>query len=202
MKLSIILAISFSFTFVFVSISQSVAKCDKGFFQEENGIVVFEAESISLTQGWALENTVGDYSGEGYITWTDTTTIETNGQGVLSYTFKITKPGTYTIKIRNYHSCEDFTEFNDVFLRMNDGDWRKNFNHTVSNWDWNSQQDIDHVFSNAAYRLEQGEHTLYLSGRSQNFSIDRIALYHNDTPDNAYKTAEPSKCLINSNRKK
>jgi len=96
--------------------------------------------------------------------------------------------------MRNYHACEDFTECNDVFLKMNDGDWRKNFNHTVSEWDWNSQQDIDHVFSDAAYRLDEGSHTLYLSGRSQDFSIDKIAIFHSDTPDESYQVAELSSC--------
>ncbi len=193
-KLSLILAISFSFSFVATSLSQSIKKCDDGVFQEKNGIIVFEAESIPLTEGWSLENSVGDYSGEGYITWIASTNIEANGQGLLGYTFEINKPGTYTVKMRNYHSCEDFTECNDVFLRMDDGDWRKNFNHTVSEWDWNSQQDIEHVFSDAQYLLEKGEHTLYIGGRSQDFSIDKIALFHDDTPKDSYKKADLSKC--------
>lgn len=202
MKLSIILAISFSISFVIVSFSQGVKKADNGIFLETDGILVFEAESISLTDGWSMENTIDDYSGEGNITWADSTTIETNGQGLLSYNFEITKPGVYTLKMRNYHSCEDFTECNDVFVRMDDGDWRKNFNHTLSNWDWNSQQDIHHIFSNSQFLLKEGKHTLYLSGRSKDFSIDKIALYHNDTPENAYKRIEQSKRIMDSDSKK
>ena len=168
-----------------------------GVFQEKNGIVAFEAENTVLTEGWVLENKIEQYSGEGYITWVNNTSIETNGQGLLLYKFRITKPGTYTLKFRNYHACEDFTECNDVFVRINDGEWRKNFNHTVNSWDWNSRQDIDHVFSDSEYLLEEGQHILYFSGRSQNFSIDKIALFHEDAFEGEYKTAEQSECLAN-----
>ncbi len=193
----IIFRVAFSFILSLGACAQQSKKCDNGVFQEENGIVLIEAESISLTDGWALQNDVQNYTGEGYITWRDSTIIETNDQGLLSYKFNITKPGTYTLKIRNYHSCEDFTECNDVFVKMDDGDWRKNFNHTVNNWDWNSQQDIDHVFSDSEFYLDKGEHTLHISGRSQDFSIDKMALFHEDTPTDAYKEASPSTCLNN-----
>ena len=182
-----------------VSYCQSLQKSDKERFQEVGGMVVFEAESIPLSKGWSKEKTVEDYSGEGYITWIDSTTIEPNGQGLLSYNFLITKPGVYTLKMRNYHSCEDFTECNDVFVRMDDGNWRKNFNHTLSQWDWNSQQDIHHVFTDSQFLLKEGMHTLYISGRSKDFSIDKIALYHKDTPENAYKSAELSKIIVENN---
>lgn len=194
MKLSIVLATSLISLFVLNACSQSIKNCKDGVFQEKDGIVVFEAENTLLSDGWALENTIEAYSGEGYITWVNNTTIETNLQGLLSYKFRITKPGIYTLKFRNYHSCEDFTECNDVFVRVDDGDWRKNFNHTLSSWDWNSQQDINHVFSNSEYLLKKGEHMLYFSGRSQNFSIDKIALFHKDTSQSEYKSAEQSEC--------
>jgi hypothetical protein len=162
---------------------------DDGYFQEKDGIVVFEAECIKLTKGWLLENSIKDYSGEGYITWKDSTIIETNNQGLLRYDFQITTQGIYTLKMRNYHSCEDFTECNDVFVKLDNGDWRKNFNHTLSSWDWNSQQDLNHVFSNSEFNLNKGIHTLYLSGRSKNFSIDKIAIFHQDLTKGEYKKA-------------
>lgn len=192
MKLSVLFVIYFFFHWVPGAHCQLVNKCDKGVFEEKNGIVVFEAESIALSEGWSLENTIQGYSGGGYITWTDPNIIEKNGQGLLSYPFKIINPGIYTLKMRNYHSCEDFTECNDVFVKMDDGDWQKNFNHTLRRWDWNSRQDIDHIFTDSEFFLNEGNHTLYLSGRSQGFSIDKMSLYQKD----AYKTAEQSKCVI------
>lgn len=202
MKLLIKLAIYFSFCILTKLNGQFVQNCNQGVFQESDGIVVFEAESTLLSDGWSMENTIDDYSGDGYITWTNSTAIETNGQGLLAYRFKITKPGLYTVKMRNYHSCDDFTECNDVYVKMNDSEWRKNFNHTLSEWDWNTQQDIDHVFSNSNYFLKKGEHTLYLSGRSKNFSIDKVAIYHNETPQNLYKQVESSECSNDRNQKK
>jgi len=182
-----------------VSYCQSSLKSNEEIFQEIDGIVVFEAESIPLTRGWSLEKTIEGYSGEGFITWVDSTTIEPHGQGLLGYKFLITKPGVYTLKMRNYHSCEDFTECNDVFVRMDEGNWRKNFNHTLSKWDWNSQQDIHHIFTDSQFLLKEGMHTLYINGRSKDFSIDKIALYHKDTPENAYKSAELSKIIVENN---
>ncbi len=145
---------------------QPVGACPEGAFLAHDGLVVIEAEGVPLSTGWVLEHEVAGYSGAGYITWTHATTTQANGQGVLRYPFTIREAGTYTVKLRNYHPCEDVTECNDVFVRMDDGAWRKNFNHTLRAWDWNSRQDIDHVFSEARYELTEGQHTLYLSGRS------------------------------------
>lgn len=163
-------------------------------FLEKNGIVVMEAESVTISEGWELQTSVEGYSGKGYLTWTPPTNVEANGQGLLAYPFKVSNEGTYTVKIRNYHPCEDFTECNDIFLKMNDTEWIKNFNHTLAEWDWNSRQDVDHVFSDASYELTAGTHTLYLSGRSQDFSIDKIAIFHEATQENAYQSAGLSVC--------
>ncbi|GAB5408954.1 MAG: hypothetical protein BalsKO_13190 [Balneolaceae bacterium] len=174
---------------------ESENECDENpIFLEKNGIVMVEAENVTISEGWELETDVEGYSGEGYLTWTPATNVQPNGQGLLAYTFKITNQGIYKVKIRNYHPCEDFTECNDIFLKMNDTEWRKNFNHTLAEWDWNSRQDVDHVFSDASYELEEGVHTLYLSGRSQDFSIDKIAIFHEASTENGYKTAELSTC--------
>lgn len=174
---------------------ESKIECDQNpIFIEKNGLIVFEVESIPIAEGWELETEVNGYSGEGYLTWKLPTNTQPQGQGLLAYTFKVSNPGTYTVKIRNFHPCEDFTECNDIFLKMNDTEWRKNFNHTLAEWDWNSQQDVDHVFSDASYELEEGIHTLYLSRRSEDFSIDKIAILNEATPENIYQQAELSSC--------
>ncbi len=171
------------------------SNCDGGVFIEENGIIIIEAEDVPLSDGWELQNEVADYSGEGYITWLKETNVEKNNQGLISYPIKITNAGNYTVKIRNYHPCEDFTECNDIFVKMNDLEWQKNFNHTLAEWDWNSRQDIDHVFSDATYELDEGTHTLYLSGRSQDFSIDKIAIFKEGVTEAVYQSAMVSKCM-------
>ncbi|MEM1094918.1 MAG: hypothetical protein AAGJ10_09970 [Bacteroidota bacterium] len=168
--------------------------CTGGVFTLVDNAVVFEAESQPLSDGWVLESNVPDYSGDGYITWGQPTTTQADDQGLLAYRFRVENPGTYTVKLRNYHPCEDFTECNDVFLRVNDTEWRKNFNHTLRAWDWNSQQDVDHVFSDAQYDLGAGLHTLYLSGRSEDFSIDQIAIFRTDVPEAQYQDLAPSPC--------
>jgi|AntRauTorcE11897_2_1112592.scaffolds.fasta_scaffold15458_2 hypothetical protein len=176
------------------SYSQSVSDSDQGILVEEDGMVVVEAEFSTLSEGWVLQNKIEGYSGEGYLTWMLPTNTQAQGQGLLSYPFKISQPGNYTVKIRNYHDCEDFTECNDIFAKMNEGSWEKNFNHTLSEWDWDSRQDIEHVFSDATYELKAGTHTLYLSGRSQDFSIDKIAIFLEGTSKDTYQTAMVSTC--------
>lgn len=177
---------------------ESGSDCDEGVFIENAGMVIVEAEFATLSKGWELQDEVDGYSGDGYLTWMLPTTTMAQNQGLLSYPFKISEPGKYTVKIRNFHDCEDFTECNDIFVKMNDGSWEKNFNHTLNKWDWNSRQDIDHVFSDATYELEAGTHTLYLSGRSQHFSIDKIAIFREGTPKHAYQTANVSTCMDES----
>ncbi|MEM6644657.1 MAG: hypothetical protein AAF730_00240 [Bacteroidota bacterium] len=178
--------------------AKPIADCAAGVFELLDNAVVFEAESRTLSDGWALESDVPGYSGDGYITWDRPTTTEANNQGLLTYRFRVQNPGTYTVKLRNYHPCEDFTECNDIFLRVNNTGWRKNFNHTLRAWDWNSQQDIDHVFSDAQYALEPGIHLLSLSGRSEDFSIDQIAIFRTDVPEAQYQGAAPSLCVAMS----
>jgi len=169
--------------------------CTAGIFALVDNAVVFEAESQPLSDGWVLESNVPGYSGAGYITWDQPTTTEANDQRLLTYRFQVENAGTYTVKLRNYHPCEDFTECNDIFLCVNNTAWRKNFNHTLRAWDWNSQQDIDHVFSDAQYDLEPGLHTLYLSGRSEDFSIDQIAIFRTDVSEGHYQSLTPSPCV-------
>ncbi len=155
MKLSVIITIYLSFIILPRLYTQLVQTCDQGVFQVKDGMVVFEAESILLSDGWSVVNILDDFSRDGYITWINGTTLEIKGQGLLTYRFKITKQGIYTLKMRNYHSCDDFTECNDIYVKTNDSEWRKNFNHTLREWDWNTQQDIDHVFSNSTYFLKE-----------------------------------------------
>lgn len=180
------------------SLFQSCTDCKQGILVENDGMVIVEAEYSTLSEGWELQDEVKGYSGEGYLTWMLPTNTKAQNQGLLSYPFNINEPGNYTVKIRNFHDCEDFTECNDIFVKMDDGSWEKNFNHTLSQWDWNSRQDIDHVFSDATYELEAGTHTLYLSGRSQDFSIDKIAIFREGTPEHAYQTANVSACINES----
>ena len=193
MKISIIVTALLSL-FIF-NPTTHYTNCDGGVFIEDNGTIIIEAEDVPLSDGWELQKEVANYSGRGYITWVKETTVEKNNQGLLSYPIKIKNAGNYIVKLRNYHPCEDFTECNDVFLKMNNNEWQKNFNHTAGEWDWNTRQDIDHVFSDASYELEEGRHTLYLSGRSQDFSIDKIAIFKEEVSEAEYQSADGSKCV-------
>ena len=75
------------------SLFQSGSNCDDGVLVEKEGIVIVEAESTTLSEGWELQDEVAGFSGEGYLTWMLPTNVEAQNQGLLSYSFKISEPG-------------------------------------------------------------------------------------------------------------
>ena len=61
---------------------------------------------------------------------------------------------------------------------MGSGAWTKLFQSGAwSQWLWAQTFDKNHVKSPAQFYLGAGVHTLQISGRSQNYKIDRIVLY-------------------------
>ena len=154
-------------------------------FLERDGIVVVEIESAPPTDGWRLETNLVGYSGEGYYTWRGPNLFNRPGTGMLAYPVRITKPGQYRLSLHNRHDDPDYSKSNDVFVRVDDGIWIKVFSHQRRRWNWDTKQDPDETTAKppAIYELAAGDHVLYISGRSADFSIDRFHLYLLDVPD-------------------
>jgi len=127
----------------------------------------------------------------------------------MEYKINITKPGRYLIKLRSNKKNPNASEENDVWLKVDDGTWYKTYNgHPSSNqWVWNTQYEIVHHenIPEAYADLTTGIHSLYLSGRSKGFYIDRIHLYlpnivndplNLDHPESEYRemTTSPLSC--------
>ena len=97
-------------------------------FEENNGLLVIEAENTTLNGNWELLTDIGNYTGTGYIAWTDpTNSLNTPGVGILTYSFEINNPGTYRFKMRsqiditgNPNTPSDAR--NDSFVRFPDAD--------------------------------------------------------------------------------
>ncbi|RED95670.1 carbohydrate-binding protein [Marinoscillum furvescens] len=147
-----------------------------GLFGETDQVkIVLEAEQTQLNAGWELETSYDDYTGSGYITWKSDSISFQPQEGVLAYTFKVAESGFYQLKLRNRYECEDLTECNDVWTRMDDGQWIKAYSHTNYRWNLQTGHDINHELNEApGYQLSNGKHTFYLAGRSPGFSIDQI----------------------------
>lgn len=102
-----------------------------GAFIEQNGLVVIEMESAdNLPNNW---ETISDYSttfspnvnnpteatGGDFIIWQASQSLNTPGNGLITYQVQITNPGTYQFKWRNQvGNGTNTTEHNDTWLKI------------------------------------------------------------------------------------
>ncbi|MFZ5831280.1 MAG: hypothetical protein ACOY3P_14410 [Planctomycetota bacterium] len=169
-------------------------------YMPDHGIVVMEAESCPVTEGWIYKADGSGFAGFGYLEWGIEGQGIRPGQGVLRYDFDIAEPGTYQLLIRgrikdpsNRPDTPD-PDGNDVWARFSGGtdapgqrplgtDWNKIaiLGHPAG-WTWNTNADPGkpHPVTPACRYFEKGTHTLELCGRSQGHAIDRIALIRCD----------------------
>jgi hypothetical protein len=153
-----------------------------GAFVANGDIFVMEAESAPLSGSWKLETDKAGFTGKGYYAWRGSNQYNSPGVGTLSYPVRVDKAGTYKLAIRGRRDKDgravgDDLE-NDVWVRMGSGAWTKVFQSGGwSQWLWGQTFDKQHAKSPAQFALGTGVHTLQISGRSQNYKIDRILLF-------------------------
>lgn len=154
---------------------------DGGSFQEENGLVVIEMESMPTVDGWQLQTDVAGFTGDGYFRWEGPDLFGNPGaQGVIQYRFSISNPGLYQMRFRNHRDGGiPFDQENDIWARMDSGQWIKVFSGQQGVWNWASNFDFgEGNRPPATYQLSEGEHTFTISGRSQGFRVDRVVFYN------------------------
>jgi hypothetical protein len=102
--------------------------------------VELEVESAVASDGWTLGTNVAAFSGSGHLTWNGaraTASANAGKFGLLSYTVNVPAAGTYKLSIRNYHTNQDATEGNDVWVRVGaTAEWLKVFNGIVNRWNY------------------------------------------------------------------
>lgn len=92
--------------------------CD--FFEEENGLLVVEMESLPVSGNWEVAQNINGYTGNGYIQWTGNQFFNQTGNGAISFQIKINTPGTYTFNWRvAVGNGDDGTLHNDTWLKIN-----------------------------------------------------------------------------------
>ncbi len=90
-----------------------------GVFQEENGIVVIEAESGDYPANWAEETTFSGFTGDGYLRYDGSDHFGTPGFDAIAYQVAITNPGTYQFQWRNtFGFGSSPTDHNDSWLKI------------------------------------------------------------------------------------
>ena len=161
---------------------------------DANGVVVFEIESIAPANGWVEETTDPGFTGTSYFRWNGAD-IARPGQGELTYRVFVEQAGLYNFRIHNRHNNPDPSQGNDCWVRVNFANWQKVFsnngNGPVAQWNWLSQIVGQ---GSAQYMLPAGESVIQISGRSQGFQIDRVALF--PTGQNGADTALPVSDLL------
>lgn len=176
---------------------------------EKNGVVIVEAESLTIAQGWVSSSSVGGYTGNGYIDWQGADSFNTPGKGTISAKIKINTPGTYLFQWRNkVGEGTNTTERNDSWLRFPDADnffgkrgsstiypkgsgkspnpkgassdgWFKVFLGGTTNWTWASSTSDYDAHKIYVTFDSPGIYTMEVSGRSKHHLIDRIVLSAN-----------------------
>lgn len=170
---------------------------DDPIFLEKGGKVVIEAESTDSRLGrWKEKTDVANFQGKSHLEFTGNKTISGPPASPLKYKFRINKAGTYQLILRARKRLEtkredvsndcyvalkgDFESGGKAPLRMLRSD-NKLFGGNEHDWGWATRLDVNHVKYPVLYRLKAGEvYELTISGRSKNFNIDRILLFHDD----------------------
>ncbi|MBX2825670.1 MAG: hypothetical protein KTR33_13125 [Gammaproteobacteria bacterium] len=181
-------------------------------FKAKDGLLIMEAESHSGGKGdWDKETFVEGYTGKCHYEFTGNSIMGGQPSSDLKYKFTVDKDGIYHLWIRahkrlvgddgkkaRHDLCNDcwvrmkgdFESGNDTPLETLESD-TKLYVHgkSAETWDWTHRLDYKHpetgkhTYSSPVYRFKAGEkYTLYISGRSQRFNMDRIVLKHEDIP--------------------
>ncbi|QDV04630.1 hypothetical protein Poly30_01210 [Planctomycetes bacterium Poly30] len=149
-----------------------------GAYLPDDGLIVVEMESGLATGSWAEETSLTGFTGSGYLRWAGANMYSAPGADAFGFDFWIEEPGEYSFRIHNRHDHPDSTLANDLWVRMDEGDWVKAFSWQRGQWTWAT----NHEFSpsnkpEARYDLTAGNHRIEFSGRSTDFSVDRFHLF-------------------------
>lgn len=158
-------------------------------FVAQNGLVVMEAESVPLEEGWEDRTDASGYTGTGYRFFTKNSFWGGDPVGRTSYFFDIDSPGIYSMFVRAQKDHKQLDLANDCYVKMVgqkgvDGKDVKLYlgGNRINFWRFSDQLDYHEEKFSAKYNFEGvGTYELQLSGRSQNFAIDRIVLYKQGT---------------------
>lgn len=166
-------------------------------YEENEGLLVMEAEAVQVPSEWQLETEVDGYTGIGYIRFNANTVQTGPPRGFLQYTFNINTPGKYQLYLRSNKNNEEPTWSNDCYIRMEGQggtlDGQDSFGElesytklyqkgTPGIWRYYTRLELkDKTKPLPIFDLAQGVYTLHVAGRSMNFFIDRIVFRNIDT---------------------
>jgi len=163
------------------------------YYVETDDAVMVEIESSPVVDDWVLENTFSGYSGSGYYTWRGPEYFAEPGNAILSYPISLTNQGTYRLDIHNWHPTHP-SDMNDVWVRLDGGDWIKGFSNHIDRWTWDFNFHQSSLGPAYFHGVTPGLHVLELSARSYGFSLDRFTLSTNESGQSV--TLPVSPCVV------
>lgn len=188
----------------------AVAQENTCVFEEVDGLLIIEPETLPLTDDWKVGNKVTGFNGSGYIFWDGEDHFNTPGNGVINVKFKINTPGTYRFEWRSkIGNGDDFTEFNDTWLRFPDANeyygllagrkvfpkgvgklpepegsgaegWFKVFLTGSTDWTFSTNTSDNQGYQLFVNFSKSGIYTFQVSARSAQHLIDRIVMSKDD----------------------
>ena len=177
-------------------------------FEEINGMVVIEAESVPLVGDWDLETSISGYTGSGYYVWDGSDYFNNPGNGLLEYKINVTTTGTYRFQWRNrITQGNSSSDFNDTWLRFPDASdfwaektgnkvypkgtgktpnpagstangWFKVYTSELNKWSWQTSTSDGNPHDIFVKFDTPGVYTMQVSARSKGHGIDRMVLFH------------------------
>ena len=177
-------------------------------FEEVNGMVVVEAESVPAVSDWTYETSIPGYTGNGYYVWNGQDHFNNPGNGLLEYKINITTTGTYRFQWRNRITQGTSTsDFNDNWLRFPDASdfwaekggnkvypkgtgktpnpagstsdgWFKVYVSEINKWSWQTRTSDGNPHAIYVKFDTPGVYTMQVSARSKGHGIDRMVLFH------------------------
>ena len=100
--------------------------CPSGnLYNEKDGLVRVDIVNTSKTaNGWRAETRFPGYEGDNYLVWTGADSFNEPGKGIITFSVKITNPGTYQFVWSSRITAGDSnTEHNDSWLRIKGDDF-------------------------------------------------------------------------------
>lgn len=180
--------------------------CKRVVFLEQDGYLVIDAEDVEeINSYWKITNSFPeDALGSGHLEHIGPNSYgQVDPNRTLTYNIRITNPGTYKFqwRARNGKNAVKSDEENDSWLKIIADDFyasKAGSNYDIGNhfikvwlqdlkaWSWNSMgeyhQGSTKVNSVAIYATfdNPGDYKIYISGRSHNHPLDRLALFKTD----------------------
>ncbi|WP_199726311.1 DUF5060 domain-containing protein, partial [Aquimarina sp. BL5] len=211
------------FLFLFIASLPTWSQSDCTEYEEQNGLVIIEAENTKSDYDlWIKKTDVDGYTGSGHLEFTGNNTSSGPARSPLTYTFKINSGGTYQLLMRTRKRITGTDlgdKSNDCYVRV-EGDYTatgnendallvdlrsdtKIFGGERNRWGRSRKLDVDNRFKkNPVYNFKAGEtYTFVMSGRAKQNNVDRIIFYKKSeyTEDQAFNTntTEETTCSDN-----